>query len=316
VYLKVRTIFIKVVFHTLGVAGKPFIKILMNKRQLVFLFHDINNKPSEFVKLANIYIDEVMFQNQIHWITSNFRIVNPRELTAPNWSGSAVITFDDGFRSYKSIAFPLMKEIWIPSLVFVNKETIKGGVNSSALARYMQMTQQLDNNWRDSNPDNHLNSIKQLSAAEVSSIKLFQGDYLTIDDLTEISKEELVTIGSHLDNHWYAPSLRCEDLESSIKSNAEFVCSFDNGSNWLAMPHGVLSEQNLKKIRSIYQGPIFLGKGYKEIGNQKNLISRVDMSDKLTSELILIGAVLWNVIRRQRSITQANSNCSCYECSK
>jgi hypothetical protein len=91
----------------------------------IFVFHDVS--PANAHQHYSVYSTEVtVFQNQINWLKKHFYIVSLDELVENNSikENCASIVFDDGFKSIRDYAFPILHKTSIPFTVFVNKHAV------------------------------------------------------------------------------------------------------------------------------------------------------------------------------------------------
>ena len=77
-----------------------FHKIL--KKNLVFLFHDINNSPSKYSRDKKLYLTKKKFLKIINHISKHFKIMSPNifDNKVIIQNNFALIPFDDGYKSY------------------------------------------------------------------------------------------------------------------------------------------------------------------------------------------------------------------------
>ena len=47
---------------------------------MVYLFHEVTDKPSEFAIDHNLFIEKQIFEEQIKWISKKYRIIDPIDL--------------------------------------------------------------------------------------------------------------------------------------------------------------------------------------------------------------------------------------------
>ena len=70
------------------------------------------------------HLDTGKFRSQMLWLKRNCTIIAPGDIAAacadPGLRKPPVlVTFDDGYRDYHDVAYPILKELGIPSLVFL-----------------------------------------------------------------------------------------------------------------------------------------------------------------------------------------------------
>lgn len=103
----------------------PFTKDI----RYIFLFHDVS--PSSAVHNHSVYSTNFnIFQRNVEWIQSNFKIVGLNNLTDENYQdveshNLAAIVFDDGFSSILEHVFPFFNKKQIPFTIFANQTAIE-----------------------------------------------------------------------------------------------------------------------------------------------------------------------------------------------
>ena len=111
--------------------GYIFFKYLkfLKKKNITFLFHDVTNSPSEYSKENNLYLYKENFKKIINHIEKNYKIINPKLLQKNLKNNNyALITFDDGYKSFINNVKPILLKKKIPSLIFLNGEV---GINAA-----------------------------------------------------------------------------------------------------------------------------------------------------------------------------------------
>lgn len=102
-------------------------KRINSNRLLVLTYHRISDAPdledSLKVSLGN-------FENQMRFIKKNYRLISGDELSdiirnkKPFPKNSCLITFDDGWNDNYTNAFPVLKKLGIPAVIFVSTDFI------------------------------------------------------------------------------------------------------------------------------------------------------------------------------------------------
>jgi peptidoglycan/xylan/chitin deacetylase (PgdA/CDA1 family) len=85
----------------------------------VLTYHRIINEPGVF---QGLHVDT--FRSQMCWIKKRCHVLHPHELERALTHGRfnkppVLVTFDDGYRDFHDVAFPILQELNIPCLVFV-----------------------------------------------------------------------------------------------------------------------------------------------------------------------------------------------------
>ncbi|HVZ74053.1 MAG TPA: polysaccharide deacetylase family protein [Polyangia bacterium] len=109
----VKELFAKpAVWHRLGPLTRP-------PGVIVLTYHDVFQTRGP---LEGMRID--LFAEQMRWVRDHCEPIEPeavveRSRDARRSRPAVLVTFDDGYRSYHDLAYPVLKELGIPALVFV-----------------------------------------------------------------------------------------------------------------------------------------------------------------------------------------------------
>ncbi|MDP4681122.1 MAG: hypothetical protein NWS46_12250, partial [Cyclobacteriaceae bacterium] len=92
----------------------------------IFLYHDVNDYPSEFGTEFNLTVSNRLFQEQVSWIKSKYSIISPLDLleNRPLPPNPALITFDDGVLGAFENGIKYLDHEGIHSLIFINMGNI------------------------------------------------------------------------------------------------------------------------------------------------------------------------------------------------
>jgi peptidoglycan/xylan/chitin deacetylase (PgdA/CDA1 family) len=77
-------------------------------------------------------VEVARFRRQMVWLKRNCTLIAPEDLGASLAGGarlkpSVLLTFDDGYRDYHDRAFPILRELQIPAVVFLSTAFTDGG---------------------------------------------------------------------------------------------------------------------------------------------------------------------------------------------
>jgi peptidoglycan/xylan/chitin deacetylase (PgdA/CDA1 family) len=97
---------------------------------IVLMYHRINGPAPEDQSLTGLPVQH--FAAQMRWVRDNCDPIHPDELqarvTRVRTSKPAVlVTFDDGYRDYHDRAYPVLRELRIPAVVFLATSFIDAG---------------------------------------------------------------------------------------------------------------------------------------------------------------------------------------------
>lgn len=134
-------------------SSSHLLKCLFKNDTVVFMFHEVNNCPSEFHQNHNLNIKPKIFREQLAFIGERFNVISPTEFLLGDYrKPAAMLTFDDGAKGFATFAAQILKEFQFPGLIFLNMAPVKGEVFWSGLSTYLCKK---DNEFREIiNPDN------------------------------------------------------------------------------------------------------------------------------------------------------------------
>lgn len=110
-----------------------FVKVwetLRKKRLVVLAYHSINRIT---LKPLEIEQDPDNFKKQMAYLKTNYHILSLEEFLDCQKNGgrvsrdSVLITFDDGYKDFYTYAYPTLKELGIPVIVFITTDAIETG---------------------------------------------------------------------------------------------------------------------------------------------------------------------------------------------
>lgn len=144
-------LFVHIIKNILGYIFFQYLKF--TKKNIVFLFHDVTNYPSIYCKESKIYMKTKNFKKIINHIYNNFKIISPTLLDSDikiQNKNYALITFDDGYKSYIKNVVPFFQKKKIPSLIFLNSEvSIYKKENVNAIIDYFSKDREFQDYMRE-----------------------------------------------------------------------------------------------------------------------------------------------------------------------
>ena len=104
----------------------PPLRRVMAQGLSVFVFNDVTDKPSRFAEEFDLAVTPEVFRRQVSWIKKQFNVIHPADILnkSPMPSCAAMISFDDGFLGAFENGLPILKEMGIPSIIFLNMRAI------------------------------------------------------------------------------------------------------------------------------------------------------------------------------------------------
>ena len=256
--------------------GKAYTKNALT----VFCFHDVNKNPSEFSSNFHLNVPPDIFETQVKFIAENFNVIDVDSLLNSEIpEQAALITFDDGFKSYFTDAVPILTQNDLPSVNFLNIAPIEGEVFWSGLITYLcekspEFIEYINLNHKDKSENipiylkcsrNIINSFLKITDKTYrKEVDDFVGELATKKDLISVSSNKLVFFGNHLYNHDVPLLLTNKELLESYFSNENKLKMYSNYRNIFAFPFGqpitcfsdaqikILKDAGAKKIFSAY----------------------------------------------------------------
>ena len=293
-------------------AAGPLSGRVLKNALAVFLYHEVSDSPSEFNRLFNLTVSPGSFSKQLDLIRERFHVIGPRELLSGDYPRpAALVTFDDGNRSYFTEALPILRAKGIPSVAFLNMGPILGEVCWSGLVTYLQVRETgfVSRNGR--RPAG--NEFRNLSEEEVrpyleknpgleERIRLFRGPLASEADLRAAAADPLVSLGNHLYNHYNA-TLLSNRLREEYRKNQRLLAGYSDGSRLVSYPFGCWTPATSRLLIEEGAQALFAGGNCPNFGGRGPLYHRVELGDSVTHDSQLRHALLRNllpaVIRRQ-----------------
>ena len=270
------------------------------------VYHEVSDNPSKMSLDTNTFTSISSFNKQMRWIFRFYKVIDLSQSETDYKRGDLVLSFDDGYRSFKNNALPLIRELEYPVICFINSSTINKQINSSALVSFESRLSRRQTLWKNSNPKHYSEKITLLNSIEIDELEAYQGEYLSWDDLLELCDDPLVKFGNHLQNHWYSPRLTGTELRESIKLNEKETSHVVRLEKILAWPHGastklqsnIASEEGMK-IQMFGMNPI-------AVNRNTQVILRVDMNQGVSSYPIFRGSLLIARLKAHSDTKKAN----------
>jgi peptidoglycan/xylan/chitin deacetylase (PgdA/CDA1 family) len=93
----------------------------------ILMYHRIGTAGNAFPNLST-----ERFTSQMEWLARNCTLIAPGDIASacadpPRARPPVLVTFDDGYRDYHDVAYPILKRLGIPSVVFLATDLIDRG---------------------------------------------------------------------------------------------------------------------------------------------------------------------------------------------
>jgi hypothetical protein len=250
----------------------------------VFLFHEVTERPSEFLKSTGMWVSGEVFQHQLNWIKKNFQVIPITHLTSNKKlpRNAAIITFDDSWEGMVDAIEKYLLPSETPACLFLNFGAIVDGVDISAAERFLSF----QNTNSDFKPYEILPAINCLPKNKYKTFLKFQGDIVKIESIHKLAENPNITISNHSFHHFDSSRMNDTEFIDNYVQNNKWVRQFseNGGENFFAFPFGT-PEVNFesKHIQMLSQKGVkfcFSGTG-RRLGKYKSLpqlIPRVHFS--------------------------------------
>lgn len=276
----------------------PYLKFRNKNKITIFVFHEVNDNPSDYVKENNLNLTINEFKKIVGLIEDNYNLISPKIIeNKNNIENSALITFDDGYLGVFDNALAYLVEKKIHSLHFLNMAPIlEKKANISSTIQYLE---KFDSNFQkfikkenlkkptylSISPQifsKFLNEFGGISKNILNKILKFQGKLVDQDKLTYWDKSNYVHYANHLFDHWNTITLDSSNLEYQYFQNLKYLEVYNNFINFFAFTNGqpdtCFNIDNLNILKKINPNLIFAASsGQNKISN-KILLDRLGIS--------------------------------------
>ena len=235
-----------------GAAGSlsPAVRRARRHGLTSFVFHDIGTAPSPFAREHALCVPPAVFARQARWIASHYSVVHPDELleNRPLPPDAALITFDDGWAGTFEHGMPILAELNLPSIVFLNCGAIAGEPFVASVAIFLGRHRDFAA-FAAANgltPPYHLTLTPALLAAFEAergaswrdAYAGYQGRLTDWDTVLKWDGRPDVRFGNHLFNHWNAAAISDGELVSFYRRNQDCLARLSSARPIFAFPNG------------------------------------------------------------------------------
>ena len=263
------------VFWLGSVVGMVHMRIIRDSLT-VFCYHDVTNNPSDFSRENTLNVTPKLFDYQINFIKENFNVIEPKQLmdqTLPN--NAALVTCDDGFKSFFTNAVPILETHKIPVMIFLNMGPIRGGIFWPGLIAFLcerrpDFIKYLKSQLRleEDKIQIHLSCSQQIIEGYLQNtnedfqkdVSDYVGMFADETDLEKWSHNPYVFYGNHSYGHYVSCLMSDVEFLSEVEKNAKFLRTYPNYLDYFAFPFG---QPNRTFTRS--QVRILLDAGVKKV---------------------------------------------------
>ena len=242
-----------------------YAKIMCNKRNIPIIFyHEIGNGKGGLTEFS---VSVEHFKKQIQWLSRHFNIVSIDEIIKHikgeiKLSGKvAAVTFDGGYAGNYKYAFPVLKRYNAPATIYITTEPIDDNIPWERKLLYLMSLTKKDrftiifdgkeHNFEIKNStqlsivknkiQNHMfsltpaareNRLKQLShELGVDRSCFAEKLFLSWNQINEMNKDPLITIGSHTLTHRILTKISYADAKKEIFESKLYIKKWVVGQN-------------------------------------------------------------------------------------
>ena len=226
----------------------PSLRSFLVRGLTIFLFHEVTDSPSPMQQHIGTYTPPDLFSDQIRWLRERFTVINPTDLHQVGAEralpeNAAMVTFDDSWSGVFRTALPLLAELQVPAVCFLNMGTVMGDPDFAAVREYESLRASRDRSFPvgpfDSATGEQIIERVRDRYADHSDFLEFQGATATPDDLAHAAaSSSLVWFGSHLYHHWEIHDITAALYERSLTENLEALAAYRNSIPIFATPYG------------------------------------------------------------------------------
>jgi len=210
---------------------------------LILLYHSVLEEIPQDLAGGLHNVRPHIFAEQVDWLARHFEIMALDDFMAlDDVRGKAAITFDDAYRSVFDHGLPILKSRGLPTTIFINADTMQGGVFWRDKVRYLIANDLVADfiafrrdRWPDCRDLEPARFYRQSKTPAINSHELNE----QIDAFAEYSKSQddfaglasyivaedalvddpLVTYGNHSCGHYVLSSLDRDQQSTEIRDN-------------------------------------------------------------------------------------------------
>jgi len=213
---------------------------LPSRHSRILMYHRVINPESEPIpQLPGMYVRPETFRMHLEYLTKYFKIIPLEDLIA-SYSEKLTtkekyiaLTFDDAWIDFKKNALPILEEFEAPATVFVPTKFIDTGelfwndiilLAMESAIDLKNISTKYDLDFAD-NPTDLIENLKndrnkrnlitgELKQLLLSDFNTLPPQFLSWEDIKNISEKGLVTFGSHSHSHEISTQISIEEFKA------------------------------------------------------------------------------------------------------
>lgn len=283
----------------------------------VFVYHDISSSPAEFSRRYRLNVPPKLFERQLSFLKKNFCLVGPDQILKGDLpERSAMITFDDGFRSVFREALPLLENRQVPVVAFLNMHAVRGGLLWAALVTwlcarddfrvycrmkgvvgikerplFLQCRRALVEEFLD----------RQDRGVVEAQVREFMGEFASEDDLRSADGREIL-YGSHLFDHENPALMDDDGFEASYRKNEEALADYKSYRSMVSLPFGqpgsCFDKRHIALLSKLGAKKVFSSAGGINQDHSSFLLDRLEFTSEERTEPLMRLALSKAIKRR------------------
>lgn len=244
----------KLIFLFLYSSGVVRLVAWLNRKRVVFIcYHGVTERETRHPDdRFGLHVRKDRFRSHLEYLQKHYRVISLGDYLKasrekqPLPEYAAVITFDDGYRNFYTVAAPLLSERKMPAAMFVIVDRVRQ--NGDALTR----------SWTDTDDENYL------SWSEIKNLTV-----------------EGVEFGSHTCTHRKLTELPAAEVDTELRRSKEAITrQLQLPDLPLAYPYGFTNDSIASVARSLgYSCAITTETGFNDAATDFFKLRRVLVGD-------------------------------------
>ena len=250
-----QTLLKPAVRNAVGLAAPrlPRLQAELDRALTVFLFHDVEDAPSPFVREYDLAVGVRQFEWQARFIAETFTVISMDELLDGRVPArAALLTFDDGWAGVFRHALPVLRRLGLPATVFLNMAPVRGEPFWPARAAYLCRHVDGFLDFLASRMGGRLPRYPAVACSpalvgawermhgdgELDDLPAYTGSFATPKELEEAEAQPGLTLGNHLYRHYNLLTLSEAEAEEEFTANAEALRGYRSARPVVTVPFG------------------------------------------------------------------------------
>lgn len=280
---------------------------LLDRSVVVFLYHEVSDHPSEFNRDFGIWVTPKTFERHLGLVQEQFEILDPDRLISGRFrTPAALVTFDDGNRSYFEQALPILRQKGIPSVMFLNMATVRNDPCWSGLVTYLQRR---DSGFYQTRVPRPMGAdycrfteeevqrylAKTDAAALLEKVRRYRGEIATEAEVARAARDPLVFLGNHLYNHVNAVESP-DRLSRWYRQNQAALDDLPQGRRLFSYPFGRWDRRSSRLLKEEGAQAQFAGGNLPNLRRDGPVLHRVELGEEVTDGEGLRHQILENLL--------------------